>query len=82
MISTMAPPTALGRGQARKALFILNELLDDDVEWLAHAGDRLQLVEHVHGLHRHRQPDAGGHALLQTGAAGRFATHNPAVVDV
>ena len=42
MISTMAPPTVLGRGQARKVLFILNELLDDDVEWLAHAGDRLR----------------------------------------
>jgi len=42
MISSVARSVASEHAHMRKVLFILSELDDDDVEWLASAGDRLR----------------------------------------
>ncbi|TFW18032.1 cyclic nucleotide-binding domain-containing protein [Duganella callida] len=42
MTPSMARAVAPERAQMRKVLFILSELRDEDVEWLAMAGDRLR----------------------------------------
>ncbi len=45
----------------------------------AHALDRLEVVEAVHRLHRHRQPDARAHAPLEAVARGGLRPHRAVV---
>ena len=48
----------------------------------SHSLDRLQLVERVHGLHGHREPDPGPHPVGEPGHVGGLPSHHAAVVAV
>ncbi len=53
-----------------------------DLAHRPHPLDRLQPVQHGHGLHRQRQPDPRGQALGQARARGRLPPHDTAVIHV